>query len=195
MVAFALLFASAFALDSASTAESTAESTGTSKGLTVKGLTKGLSAVKPLHRGITTVKLTPTERRHLVSFVDKGEVIKSAKLSHEGHKGTATVSLMPTHKHEDVQLLQTVPSAKAAGAAFLKTDAHKKDVPSGLPDDKDASAGLPSQGYGGGSVMHEDGQTMTKDWMHEYDKPVPKPAPVSNVGITSLAVMLLFASW
>merc|ERR1719387_550710 len=169
MVAFALLIASAAALDSASA--------DTSKGLTVKGLTKGLSAVKPLHRGITTVKLTPTERRHLVSFVDKGEVTKIAQVG-KGHKGTATISLMPTHKHEDVQLLQTVPGAKAASAAFLKTDEHKKkDVPSGLPEDKDASAGLPAQGYGGGSVMHEDGQTMTKDWMHEYDKPVPKPAP------------------
>merc|ERR1719213_512825 len=157
---------------------------GTSKGLTVKGLTKGLSAVKPLHRGITTVKLTPTERRHLVSFVDKGEV---TKIEQPGRKGTATISLMPTHKHENVQLLQTVPSKK--DAAFLKTDEHKKDVPSGLPDDKDASAGLPSQGYGGGSVMHEDGQTMTKDWMHEYEKPVPKPAPVS----VAVAASALFA--
>merc|ERR1719231_1756624 len=121
MVAFALLLASAAALDSA----------GTSKGLTEKGLTKGLSAVKPLHRGITTVKLVPTERRHLVSFVDKGESVAVAQTAHEGHKGTATISLMPTHKHEDVQLLQTraAPAAKAASAAFLKTDEHKKDVP------------------------------------------------------------------
>jgi hypothetical protein len=180
MVAFALLLASAVALDSASASASA--STDTSKGLTVKGLTKGLSAVKPLHRGITTVKLVPTERRHLVSFVDKGEVTKIAQ---PGHKGTSTISLIPTHKKQDVQLLQTVPSTKAASAAFLKTDEHKKkDVPSGLPDDKDASAGLPSQGYGGGSVMHEDGETMTKDWMHEYDKPAPKPAPAPEMDST-----------
>jgi hypothetical protein len=32
--------------------------------------------------------------------------------------------------------------------------------------------------------MHEDGQTMTKDWMHEYDKPVPKPAPAPEMDDT-----------
>ena len=74
----------------------------------------------------------------------------------------ATISLMPTHKKQDVQLLQTVPAAKAA---FLS-----KDGPDPAMGEKGIGKGLPSQGYTGGSVMHEDGQTMTKDWMHEYDK-------------------------
>ena len=176
MTAFALLLASAVALDSASE--------GTSKGLTVaQGLAKGLSAVKPLHRGITTVKLVPTERRHLVSFVDKGEV---TKVLQPGHKGTATISLMPTHKKQDVQLLQTVPAAKAA---FLS-----KDGPDPAMGEKGIGKGLPSQGYTGGSVMHEDGQTMTKDWMHEYDKDKPKPAPVSGALLFGVpALYFLFA--
>ena len=47
---------------------------------------------------------------------------------------------------------------------------RSKDGPDPAMGEKGIGKGLPSQGYTGGSVMHEDGQTMTKDWMHEYDK-------------------------
>lgn len=161
----ALLVACALALDSTGTSNFNYRAKGTFEN-TVN------HKMKPAHmRGTTTVHLVPTERRHLVSLVDVATVTEEKVVDQSEHKhngaGTTTISLLPTHKNqpikEQVQLLQ------------------KK---------QHTNPSLPSQGYSGGSVKHEDGQTMTADWHHEYDPP-KKPAPSVATAAALFAIAFL----
>eukprot|EP00933_Yihiella_yeosuensis_P006700 TRINITY_DN111452_c0_g1_i1.p1 TRINITY_DN111452_c0_g1~~TRINITY_DN111452_c0_g1_i1.p1 ORF type:complete len:208 (+),score=60.82 TRINITY_DN111452_c0_g1_i1:99-722(+) len=107
---------------------------------------------------------------------------------------------MEPHKIDADYMKDDAPGKKPVPG--VNSDGSKRGVKKASGDaskapgtEKGDNQPLPSQGYKGSAVRHEDGETMTSDWraeVPEYERPKSQP-PRSGASLTSLAVPALVA--